>query len=149
MSAIKERLIADMKSAMKSGDKHQLGVVRLVLAAVKQREVDERIELSDEQIIAVLDKMVKQRRESIVQYEAGGRADLVEAEQGEIDVLHNYLPTPLADDEINSLIADAIAETGAAGIAGMSKVMAVLKPKLQGRADVGQVSARVKAALGV
>lgn len=147
MASLKESLQADMKSAMKSGEKDRLGVIRMVLAAVKQREVDERIELDDTQIIAVLDKMVKQRRESIVQYRSGGREDLASAEAAEIEVIQSYLPKPLSDEEIDAMIRAAIAETGAEGAAGMGKVMAVLKPNLQGRAEMGQVSARVKALL--
>lgn len=149
MSSLKERLQADMKSAMKSGEKDRLGVIRLVMAAIKQREVDERIQLDDDQIIAVLDKMVKQRRESIAQYQSAGRADLAAVESAEIEVIQTYLPQALSEAEIDDLIRAAIAETGAAGIAGMGKVMGVLKPKTQGRADMSAVSARVKALLGV
>lgn len=149
MSSLKERLQADMKSAMKSGEKDRLGVIRLVMAAIKQREVDERIQLDDDQIVAVLDKMVKQRRESIVQYQSGGRADLAAVEAAEIEVIQAYLPQALSEAEIDDLIRAAIAETGAGGIAGMGKVMAVLKPKTQGRADMSAVSIRVKALLGV
>jgi hypothetical protein len=149
MSSLKERLQADMKSAMKSGEKDRLGVIRLVMAAIKQREVDERIQLDDDQIVAVLDKMVKQRRESIAQYQSAGRADLAAVESAEIAVIQAYLPQALSEAEIDDLIRAAIAETGAAGIAGMGKVMAVLKPKTQGRADMSAVSIRVKALLGV
>jgi uncharacterized protein YqeY len=148
MSSLKERLQADMKSAMKAGEKDRLGVIRLILAAIKQREVDERIQLDDEQVIAVLDKMVKQRRESIAQYQSGGRDDLAAVESAEIEVIQQYLPQALSEVEIDALIRDAMAETGAAGMAGMGKVMAVLKPKMQGRADMGLVSARVKSLLG-
>lgn len=149
MSSLKERLQADMKSAMKSGEKDRLGVIRLVMAAIKQREVDERIQLDDDQIVAVLDKMVKQRRESIAQYQSAGRADLAAVESAEIAVIQTYLPQALGEAEIDDLIRAAIAETGAGGIAGMGKVMAVLKPKTQGRADMSAVSIRVKALLGV
>lgn len=149
MSSLKERLQADMKSAMKSGEKERLGVIRLILAAIKQREVDERIALDNEQIVAVLDKMVKQRRESIVQYQAGGRPDLAATEGAEIEVIQAYLPQALSDAEIDLLIRDAITETGAAGVSGMRQVMGVLKPKMQGRADMGAVSSRVKHLLGV
>lgn len=149
MNSLKERLQADMKSAMKSGEKDRLGVIRLVMAAIKQREVDERIQLDDDQIVAVLDKMVKQRRESIAQYQSGGRADLAAVEAAEIEVIQAYLPQALSEAEIDDLIRAAIAETSAVGIAGMGKVMAVLKPKTQGRADMSAVSMRVKALLGV
>jgi uncharacterized protein YqeY len=138
-----------MKSAMKAGEKDRLAVIRMVLAAIKQREVDERIELDDGQVTAVLDKMVKQRRESITQYRAGGREDLAAAEAAEIEVIQAYLPQPLSETEIDALIQAAIAETGAAGPGGMGKVMAVLKPQVQGRADMTQASARVKALLGL
>jgi uncharacterized protein YqeY len=148
MSLLKERLTADMKEAMKAGEKERLGVIRLIMAAVKQREVDERIQLDDAQITAVLDKMVKQRRESINQYQAGGRADLAAVESAEIGIIQAYLPQALSEAEIDTLIRDAIAATGAAGVSGMGKVMAVLKPKMQGRADMTAVSARVKSLLG-
>jgi len=148
MSELKLRLQSDMKSAMKAGEKEKLGVIRLMLAAVKQREVDERIELGDADIVAVLDKMVKQRRESISQYEAGGRPDLAAVEQAEIEIIQPYLPAALSEGEIDSLISQAIADTGAAGVSGMGKVMAVLKPAMQGRADMTLVSARVKGLLG-
>lgn len=148
MSSLKERLQADMKAAMKAAEKQRLGVIRLILAAVKQREVDERIALDDTQVTAVLDKMVKQRRESISQYEAGGRADLAAIESAEIAIIQGYLPEALTGGEIEALIRDAIAETGAAGPSGMGKVMAVLKPKMQGRADMTAVSAKVKSLLG-
>jgi uncharacterized protein YqeY len=148
MSSLKERLQADMKAAMKAGEKERLGVVRLVLAAIKQREVDERIQLDDDQIVAVLDKMVKQRRESIVQYRAGGRNDLADVESAEIGIIQTYLPQALSEAEIDALIREAMAETGAAGVSGMGKVMAVLKPRMQGRADMAMVSARVKSLLG-
>lgn len=149
MSSLKERLQADMKVAMKSGEKQRLGVIRLIMAAIKQREVDERIDLDDNQVLAVLDKMVKQRRESIIQYQAGGRADLADVESAEIEIIQAYLPQALSEAEIDCLIRDAVIETGAAGISGMGKVMGVLKPKMQGRADMGAVSSRVKQLLGV
>jgi uncharacterized protein YqeY len=148
MSSLKERLQADMKAAMKAGEKERLGVIRLIMAAVKQREVDERIQLDDGQITAVLDKMVKQRRESINQYQAAGRTDLAAVESAEIDIIQTYLPQALSEAEIDALIRDAITETGAAGVSGMGKVMAMLKPKMQGRADMAAVSARVKSLLG-
>ncbi len=133
---------------MKGGDKARLAVVRLMLAAVKQREVDERIELDDSQVLAVLDKMVKQRRDSIQQYGDAGRDDLVAQEAAEIEVIQEFLPTALSDDAINAIIEAAIAETGAESMRDMGKVMGIVKPQVQGRADVGQVSGRVKQRLG-
>jgi len=147
MTTLKERLQADMKSAMKSGDKARLGVIRLINSAIKQREVDERISLVDTDVIVILDKMVKQRRESISQFEAAGRQALADAEQAEIGVIQDYLPTALSEQEIDDLISAALAETGTEGPAAMGKVMALLKPKMQGRADMTAVSARVKARL--
>jgi uncharacterized protein YqeY len=149
MSELKLRLQSDMKTAMKAGEKERLGVIRLILAAIKQREVDERIELDDAAVLAVLDKMVKQRRESVSQYEAANREDLAAVERAEITVIQSYLPAPLGYDEIEALIAAAIEETGAAGPSGMGKVMAVLREPMQGRADMTVVSARVKQQLGV
>lgn len=146
--SLKARIQEDMKDAMRSGDKRRLGVIRLILSAVKQREVDERIELDDTQVLAVLDKMLKQRRESLTQYEQAGRADLAEQESFEIGVVQTYMPQPLDAAEIDALIDTAIAETGAAGIKDMGKVMGILKPKLQGRADMGAVSGQIKAKLG-
>ena len=145
--SLRQRIQDDMKSALKAGDKQRLGTLRLVHAAVQQREVDERVLLTDQQVLETLDKMVKQRRESIVQYEQGGRADLVEQERFEIGVIQHYLPEPLSDAEIDALVDGAIAETGAAGIRDMGKVMAIVKPAVQGRADVGAVSAKVKTRL--
>ena len=142
------RIQEDMKTAMRGGDKRRLGVIRLILAAIKQREVDERIVLDDTQVTVVLDKMLKQRRESISQYEQAGRTDLVEQEQFEMGVIQAYLPQPLSPAEIDALIGQAIAETGASGIKDMGKVMALLKPQLQGRADMSAVSAQIKAKLG-
>ena len=133
-----------MKSAMKAGDKKRLGVIRLILAAIKQREVDERIELDDEQVIVVLDKMLKQRRESIRQYRDAERDDLAEVEEAEIIVIKEFLPESLTDEEINSIIEAAVSDTGASSIRDMGKVMAVLKPKMQGRADMSLVSAKIK-----
>ncbi len=133
-----------MKASLKAGDKRRLGTVRLILAAVKQREVDERIELDDQQVLVVLDKMVKQRRESIAQYEKAGRDDLAEQEAFEVSIIQEYLPAALSDDEIATLIEEAIAGTGAQSIRDMGKVMGQLKPKMQGRADMGSVSALVK-----
>ena len=146
--ALKERITEDMKSAMRAGQKERLGTIRLALAAIKQREVDERITLDDAQVLAVLEKMIKQRREAITQFQSGGRADLVAKETAEIGVLQDYLPAPLSDAEIDTLIADAIKASGASSVRDMGKVMAVVKPKAQGRADMGALSARVKRKLG-
>jgi uncharacterized protein YqeY len=145
---LKQKIQDDMKAAMKGGDKRRLGVIRLLMAAIKQREVDERIELDDTQILAVLDKMVKQRRDSISQYEAAGRTELAEQEAFEIEVLQDYLPQPLSEAEINALVAEAIASTGAGSMQDMGKVMGILKPKMQGRADMGAVSTLIKQQLG-
>ena len=142
--SLKQRLIDDMKAAMKGGDKHSLGVIRLINAAIKQREVDERIELDDVAVIAVLDKMVKQRRDSVSQYEAAAREDLAAVEREEIVVLDRYLPAKMGEPEILAAIEAAIAETGAAGPADIGKLMGALKPKLAGQADMGLVSALVK-----
>ncbi|MBK5938847.1 GatB/YqeY domain-containing protein [Halochromatium roseum] len=144
---LKARLQADMKAAMKAGDKPRLGVIRLINAAIKQREVDERIELDDTQVLVVLDKMLKQRRDSVAQYQDAGREDLAAQERFEIQVCQEYMPAALSEDEIATLIATAIADTGAAGMKDMGKVMAALKPKLQGRADMAAVSATIKAKL--
>lgn len=143
-SAIKGQIIEDMKNAMRSQEKERLATIRLILAALKQKEVDERIELSDEHVLAVLDKMIKQRRESIAQYESGNRQDLAQKEAEEIHVIQHYLPAQLSETEINSLIDAAIKETNAATMRDMGKVMGILKPKLQGRADIAQVSAKIK-----
>jgi hypothetical protein len=137
-----------MKSAMKGGDKPRLGVIRLLMAAIKQREVDERIELDDAQILAVLDKMVKQRRDSINQYEQAGRPELADQEAFEISVLQGYLPEALSETEIAAMIREAIQATGAESVRDMGKVMGQLKPKMQGRADMGAVSALIKQLLG-
>lgn len=145
---LKQRIQDDMKSAMKGGDKRKLGVIRLIMAAIKQREVDERIELDDDQVLAVLDKMVKQRRDSIEQYAKAGRDELAEQEQFEIEVLQEYLPEALSEEEITDLIKQAMADTGAESMRDMGKVMGILKPKLQGRADMGAVSAKIKQLLG-
>jgi uncharacterized protein YqeY len=145
---LKQRIEQDVKSALRGGDKPRLGVLRMILAAIKQREVDERKTLGDDEVLAVLDKMVKQRRESITQYEKGGRQDLVQQEAFEIEVVQTYLPTPLSAAEIDQLIEAAVADTDAAGIKDMGKVIGRLKPRMQGRADMGAVSARVKARLG-
>jgi len=145
---LKERITEDMKTAMRSGEKDRLGVIRLLQAAIKQREVDERIMLDDAQVTSVLEKMIKQRKESIVAFEKGARADLVAKETAEIAVLTPYLPPPLSESELDALIADAISSTGAATIKDMGKVMGVVKAKAAGRADMGAVGARIKAKLG-
>lgn len=146
--SIKDQLKEDMKTAMKAGEKSKLAVIRLVGAAIKQIEVDERKELNDAETLAVLDKMVKQRRESIKQFREGNREDLAVIEEDEIEVLKNWLPTPLTEQEIADLISAAIQQTGAEGMKDMGKVMGVLKPQLQGRADIGTVSGKIKAQLG-
>ncbi|HHF7368507.1 TPA: GatB/YqeY domain-containing protein [Legionella bozemanae] len=144
---IKERLNNDVKDAMRAKDKELLSTLRLITAAVKQVEVDERIEVDDERMLVILDKMSKQRKESIAQYEKANREDLVAQEQYELDVLKKYLPEPLSAAEIEKMIQEAIASTGAEKMADMGKVMALLKPNLQGRADMAQVSAMIKAKL--
>ncbi|AWK82837.1 TPA: GatB/YqeY domain-containing protein [Photobacterium damselae] len=143
-----ERLKDEQKAAMKARDKARLGAIRLALAAIKQREVDEKITLADDDIVAVLTKMVKQRRDSVAQYEAAGRQDLADVELAEISVLEEFMPQPLSDDEVAALLDEAIAATGAAGMQDMGKVMGVLKPQIQGRADMGKVSQLVKTKLG-
>ncbi len=145
--ALIEQLKEEQKLAMKAKDKLRLGTIRLALAAVKQREVDEQITLGDEDILAVLTKMVKQRRDSVAQYESAGRQDLADAEQAEITVLEEFMPQPLTDEEVAVLIESAIAESGAAGMQDMGKVMGVLKPQIQGRADMGKVSGLVRSKL--
>jgi uncharacterized protein YqeY len=146
-SALKQTIQDAMKTAMKAGDKPRLGVIRLITSAIKQVEVDERKDLSDADILAILDKMTKQRRESAAQYEQAGRQDLLDQENYEITVLQEFLPEALSDDEIDALIEAAIASTQASSIKDMGKVMGELKPKLQGRADMGAVSGRIKARL--
>ena len=141
---LRNQLQDEMKAAMKAGNKKRLGVIRLVLAAIKQREVDERIELDDQQVLVVLDKMVKQRRDSFEQYQQAGRSELADQEKFEISVIQEYLPQPLSEEEIASLIAEAINTTGAESMKDMGKVMGSLKSKLQGRADMGAVSALIK-----
>ena len=142
--ALKDRVTEDMKTAMRAGDKERLAAVRLLLAAIKQREVDERITLDDGQVLAVIDKMIKQRRESITQFESGGRSDLAAKENAEIGVLQGYLPAQLTPSEVDALIAEAIAATGAASVKDMGKVMGFVRPKAQGRTDMGALSARIK-----
>ncbi len=145
---LKQRLTEDMKSSMRSGDKPRLGVIRLALAALKQREVDERIELSDTQILGVLEKMLKQRRDSASQFEAAGRQDLVDQEKYEIGIIADYLPQPLSETEVDQILADCIAESGAVEARDMGKVMALLKPRVAGRADMQSLAGKVKAKLG-
>ena len=147
-SALKQRLTEDMKTAMRAKDKKRLGVIRLALAAIKQREVDERIDLDDTQVLAVIDKMVKQRRDSAKQFADADRPELAEQENYEIGVLQDYLPAALDEAELDSLITKAIADSGAGSMKEMGKVMGILKPQVQGRADMGAVSQRIKALLG-
>ncbi|MBS4096812.1 MAG: GatB/YqeY domain-containing protein [Sulfuricella sp.] len=144
---LKQQITDDMKTAMRAKDAPRLGAIRLLLAAVKQREVDERIELSDEQIVAVIEKMLKQRRDSISQYEAASRQDLADAEKFEVSVLQAYMPQALSDAEVEALVVAAVASSGAGGIKDMGKVMAAVKPQVAGRADMGKVSALIKAKL--
>ncbi|AVJ31596.1 GatB/YqeY domain-containing protein [Stenotrophomonas indicatrix] len=145
--SMKQQLTEDMKAAMKGGEKHKLGVIRLINAAIKQKEVDERIELDDTAVIAVLDKMVKQRKDSVSQFEAANREDLAAIERAEIVVIEAYLPAKMGEAEIVAAIQAAIAETGASSAADMGKLMGALKPKLAGQADMGLVSKLVKQAL--
>ena len=144
---LKTQLTDDMKAAMKSGDKDRLGVIRLINAAIKQREVDERIVLDDAQVLAILEKMLKQRRDSVTQFQAGGRVDLADKENYEIGVIQAYLPAQMSAEEVDAVIAAAIAESGAAGPKDMGKVMGLVKPKVAGRTDMGKLSERVKAKL--
>jgi uncharacterized protein YqeY len=145
--SLKERITDDMKAAMRAGEKERLGRIRMITAAIKQREVDERIELDDIQVLSVLEKMIKQRKESLVQFQAGNRQDLAEKEAAEITLLQGYLPSQLSAAEIDALINEAVAATGAASIKDMGKVMAAIKAKAQGRADLGKVGAIIKAKL--
>ncbi|OBT07385.1 glutamyl-tRNA amidotransferase [Vibrio sp. UCD-FRSSP16_10] len=145
--ALIDNLKEEQKSAMKAKDKPRLGTIRLTLAAIKQREVDERITLTDDDIIAVMTKMVKQRRDSVAQYESAGRQDLADVEKAEITVLEEFMPQPLSEEEVTALVDNAITESGAAGMQDMGKVMGVLKPQIQGRADMGQVSGLVRSKL--
>ena len=145
--SLKTRINDDVKAAMRAGDARRRDALRLLLAALKQREVDERKELTDADVIAVVEKMIKQRRDSIVQFEQGGRQDLADAEKFELDVLQTYMPQAMGEAEIEAAVAAAIQQSGAKGMADMGKVMAALKPQLAGRADMGKVSALVKAQL--
>jgi uncharacterized protein YqeY len=147
MSTLKDQLQSDVKAAMKSRDKRSLGALRLIMAELKRREVDERIELQDQDILVILEKMTKQRRDSLTQYEAAGRSDLAEQEQFELDLIAAYMPEPMGEDELAEMVEAAITTTGASAMADMGKVMAVLKSEVQGRADMGQVSRIVKASL--
>jgi Uncharacterized conserved protein len=147
MDLLTDRIKEDMKAAMKGGNKARLGVIRLILAAIKQVEVDERIVLDNERVIQVLDKMLKQRRESIRQYAEAGRQDLVAIEEAEIPVIQDFLPQALTETEIDVMVKDAVAESGAESVKDMGKVMALLKAKMQGRADMSVVSVKIKAVL--
>lgn len=144
---IKERITEDMKSAMRAHDTARLSALRLLLAAIKQREVDDRVEATDELVTGVIGKLIKQRRDSVKQYTDAGRADLAQKEQDEIDTLSVYMPAQMSDDDIKAIVAAAIEETGASGMAAMGKVMGIVKTKCAGKADMGRVSALVKAAL--
>ena len=146
--SLKERITQEMKDAMRSGEKERLGYIRMLQAAIKQREVDERITLDDTQVLAVIEKMIKQRREAIAQFEAGGRADLAAKELAEVALLQTYMPEPLSQAEVEALVAAAIAETSAASVKDMGKVMALVKSRAAGRADMSAVSAIIKSTLG-
>ena len=145
--SLKDRIQEDMKAAMRSGEKERLGTIRLIMAAIKQREVDERITLDDTQVTSVLEKMSKQRRESIAQFQAGARPDLVEKENAELRIISAYLPAQLSEAELDALISEAIVQSSAASIKDMGKVMNIIKSKAQGRADMAAVGARIKARL--
>lgn len=146
--SLKERITEDMKNAMRGGEKDRLATIRMLQAAIKQREVDERIQLDDAQVLSVIEKMLKQRKESIAQFEAGGRADLAAKESAEAAILQVYQPTQLSDAELDALIGEAMAATGATTVKDMGKVMGLVKTKAAGRADMGVVGARIKAKLG-
>ena len=141
---IKEQIMADMKASMKAHDAARLSAIRMLMAAVKQKEVDERVQCGDAEITAIIAKLVKQRSDSIEQYVAGNRQDLADKEQAEIDVFSAYLPKPLSEEEIHAIIDEAIAAVGATGMAAMGKVMGAVKPKVMGRADMGKISAMIK-----
>jgi len=145
--SLKERITDDMKAAMRSGEKERLGLIRMITSAIKQREVDERIMLDDPQVLSVLEKMIKQRKESVAQFQAGNRPDLADKEAAEILLLQTYLPAQLSDAELDALIGEAVSSSGAASIKDMGKVMAIIKSKAQGRADMAAVGARIKARL--
>ena len=148
MSALKDRITADMKTAMREKDKERLATIRMLTAAIKQREVDERIELTDDDVLAIVEKLVKQRREAEAQYRAGDRADLADQEASEAALLANYLPEQLDEAEIDQLVDDAVTATGAESMRDMGKVMGMLKPKVAGRTDMSALSAKIKARLG-
>lgn len=148
MSSLKDRITEDMKAAMKAKDSERLGTIRMITSAIKQREVDERIQLDDAQVLAVVEKMIKMRKESIAQFQSGGRDDLVAREQKEIELLQTYMPEALGEAEVDALIAAAIAESGATSIKEMGKAMALFKQKAQGRTDMTSASAKLKARLG-
>jgi hypothetical protein len=148
LASLKERITDDVKAAMRSGEKERLGVIRMITAAIKQREVDERISLDDAQVLSVLEKMIKQRKESLEAFKSGNRQDLADKEAAEITLLQGYLPSQLSAAELDALINEAVASTGAASIKDMGKVMAIIKNKAQGRADMGAVGAKIKAKLG-
>lgn len=145
---LKDQITADMKSAMRAGEKERLATIRLIQAAIKQREVDERIVLDDTQVLAVLEKMLKQRRDSVSQFASAGRQDLVDKEEAEIAVIATYMPQPLSESELATILAECIRESGASSARDMGKVMALLKPRVAGRADMQALSSQVKAALG-
>jgi uncharacterized protein YqeY len=145
--ALKERIQDDMKTAMRAGEKERLGTIRMILAGIKQREVDERIQLDDAQVVSVLEKMIKSRKESLVHFESGGRADLVAKETAEITLIQSYLPAQLSDSEIDALIAEAITATGATSVKDMGKAMGLIKSKAQGQADMAVVGAKLKTKL--
>ena len=146
--SLKDRVTEDMKAAMRARDSERLGTIRMITAAIKQREVDERITLNDTQVLSVIEKMIKTRKESVVQFKSGGRDDLVARETREIELLQGYLPSQLSDGEVDALIGEAIAESGATSIKEMGKAMALLKQKAQGRTDMASASAKLKAKLG-
>lgn len=146
--SLRLQIAEDMKSAMRAKDAPRLAAIRLLMAAIKQREVDERIELSDDEVIAAIEKMLKQRRDSISQFESAGRQDLADTEKFEVSVLQSYMPQPLTDAEAEALVVAAVNSSGAAGVKDMGKVMAIVKPQMAGRVDMGKVSALIKAKLG-
>jgi len=148
MTTLKERITEDMKAAMRASQKERLSTIRMLQAAIKQREVDERVTMDDAQVLGIIEKMIKQRKESIAQFEQGGRRDLADKEKSEIAQLQDYLPAQLSDAEVDAIIQQAIAATGATSVKDMGKVMGIVKSKAAGRADMGAVSARIKAALG-
>ncbi len=146
--SLKERITDDMKAAMRSGEKERLGAIRMITAAIKQREVDERIALDDSQVLSVIEKMIKQRKESLMQFQTGNRPDLADKESAEITLLQSYMPAQLSDADLDQMISEAISSTGAASIKDMGKVMGIIKSKAQGRADMAAVGAKIKAKLG-